>query len=115
MIVWLISIAVVVYGSLTPLAAVPVDVPYVDKIIHFLAYLWLAVLPVIGYRSPGKALLLSLCMVPLGIALEMGQLYVPGRDGSFGDMVTNGMGVLAGTVFGGLLKRSGRAMPSGPR
>jgi VanZ family protein len=80
------------------------DAPYVDKIMHFLAYLWLAALPMIGYRRTRKALILCLCMFILGIILEIGQLYVPGRDCSFGDMVANGMGVLVGMVCGNLLK-----------
>jgi VanZ family protein len=113
--IWLFSIAFVAYGSLSPLPTMQMDAPYLDKIIHFLAYFWLAVLPIIGYRSPGKAIVLCLCMVPLGIILEIGQLYVPGRDCSFGDMVTNGMGVLAGMVCGNLLKRLGKAMPSNSR
>ena len=102
--VWFLSATIVVYGSLTPLPMTPPDVPFADKLLHFLAYCWLAALPMFLQRRAWGIIAPPLAVMALGIVLEIGQLYVPGRTFSLGDMAANGAGVLAGTISGNILK-----------
>lgn len=108
--VWMLSILSVGYFSLAPLPHPPPDVPFSDKIYHFLAYAWLAGLPMLRERSGRTGPVLAVSLFFLGIALEIAQLHVPGRSCSLGDVAANGTGVLAG-VFGSALFLKGRKKP----
>ncbi|MCP4578138.1 MAG: hypothetical protein GY846_17845 [Deltaproteobacteria bacterium] len=88
--------AIVIYQSLSPRMEIPYDFKDADKIVHFLAYLWLAALPFFVFQVPKTALAGALCMVPMGAGLEFAQHYVPGRCFSVADMVANCLGVMMG-------------------
>ncbi len=103
-IVWILSIAFVAYLSLTPRSSFPFNFNEIDKVYHFLIYLWLAAVPFLGFQSVKIALVGALLMLPFGIALEYAQVYVPGLVFDVADMIANGLGVALGMVLGRLLQ-----------
>jgi len=103
-ILWIFSVILVVFLSLSPKMHVTLEFRESDKIAHFIAYLWLAVLPFIAF-SPPAALRRALLMVPLGIVLEFAQTVVPGRFFSFGDMLANFLGVVLGIWISGVVRK----------
>ena len=70
-----------------------------DKILHFSGYLLLAILPVLGLRRKINALMGAGSMVLLGLLLEIGQNFVPGRTPELADEVANSLGVACGVVL----------------
>ena len=102
--VWAVLICCVVGGSLLP-AGSPVMVAVGrlhinDKVQHFGAYLALSFLPVIGFRDRRRGLMAGLSMFVLGVLMEAGQHFSPGRAVELGDVVANGAGVSCGTLLG---------------
>ncbi len=103
MILWVVLICCVVIGSLLP-AASPVmaavgRLHVSDKVLHFCAYLVLSSLPMIGFRDRRTGIVAGLSMFILGVLLEGGQHFSPGRAVEFGDVVANGMGVSCGVLL----------------
>ena len=101
---WVLLLGCVVIGSLLP-AANPLMVAIGrlhiwDKLQHFGAYLALSFLPVIGFRDRRRGLMAGLSMFLLGILMEAGQHFSPGRAVELGDVLANGAGVSCGTLLG---------------
>jgi hypothetical protein len=101
---WAVLICCVVAGSLLP-AASPVMLAIGrlhiwDKLQHFGAYLALSFLPVIGFRDRRRGLMAGLSMFLLGILMEAGQHFSPGRSPELGDVLANGAGVSCGALLG---------------
>lgn len=65
LVLWLVSIGVVVAGSLLPVPDGP-PVPHIDKVEHLIGYAWLALLPWAAFTRPVAASYASLAMVLLG-------------------------------------------------
>lgn len=104
-ILWLASIVVVTYLSLSSRIDFPVKVQHIDKLYHSLAYLWLAALPFIGFQHSRIALSGAILMLPFGILMEYAQgAMAHGRFFSFGDMIANGIGVFLGVGLGLYIK-----------
>ena len=100
---WAVLMCCVVVGSLLP-AASPVMVAVgrlhvSDKVLHFSAYLALSLLPVVGVRDRRRGLIAGLSMFVLGLLLEDGQHFSPGRAVEFGDVIANGAGVSCGVLL----------------
>ena len=92
-------ICCVVVGSLFP-AASPVvaavgRLHINGKVQHFCAYLALSSLPVIGFRDGRSGIVVGLSMFVLGVLLEAGQHFSPGRAVELGDVIANGAGNFA--------------------
>lgn len=104
-IIWAVSAGVVIFCSLVPRVEFPVDFWQADKFYHLIAYCWLSILPLVGYSERKIALKASLSMIILGILLEIGQLYVPGRTFSVADISMNTLGVILGIFGGDYLRR----------
>ena len=105
---WAVLICFVVIGSLSP-AASPVMVAVGrfhinDKVMHFCAYLALSFLPVLGFRDRRRGIVAGLSMFLLGILMEAGQHFSPGRAVELGDVLANGAGVSCGAVLGLLIR-----------
>ena len=100
---WAALICCVVIGSLLPAASpIMVDIGRLhinDKVMHFCAYLALSLLPVIGFRDRRRGLMASLSMFLLGILMEAGQHFSPGRAVELGDVIANGTGVSCGALL----------------
>jgi glycopeptide antibiotics resistance protein len=99
-VIWIGSICIVSFYSLIPRVEFPIDFWQADKVYHFIAYSWLAILPMIGYKKRRFAAAASFSMILLGISLEIGQLYVPGRLFSLADIAMNTAGVILGFFCG---------------
>jgi VanZ family protein len=101
--VWAALIGLVVIGSLLPAATAPIRMIAVlhinDKALHTVAYVSLAFLPALYERRPRLAYI-ALGLVALGVLLEFGQLWSPGRSFEIGDMLADAAGVIAGTSIG---------------
>jgi hypothetical protein len=101
---WAVLISVVVIGSLAPAGSslmVAVGRLHInDKIQHFCAYLALSSVAVIGFPDRRRGIIAGLSMFLLGILLEGGQHFSPGRAVELGDVVANGAGVSCGTMLG---------------
>lgn len=114
---WLLAMAVVITGELLPgnsPALAWIGYWHVsDKLLHFVAYTGLAVIPVFGFRLPA-GLASAGSMILLGIALEFAQRLVPGRSFEVADMVANALGVFGGVALG-LLGRVLSSRPPGCR
>jgi VanZ family protein len=70
-----------------------------DKVMHFGAYLALSFLPVIGFRDRRSGLVAGLSMFVLGVLLEGGQHFSPGRAVELGDVLANGAGGSCGALL----------------
>jgi hypothetical protein len=100
LVLWVVSMGVVSYLSLAPRVAFPIDFRLADLFYHFCAYLWLSLLPCISFHSIQSAFISALFMVLLGIGLEFGQYFIPGRVFSIMDIASNSSGVIIGTACG---------------
>jgi len=103
LLVWAVLICCVIIGSLLPASSpVMVDIGRLhinDKVMHFCAYLALSLLPVIGFRDRRRGLTAGLSMFLLGILMEAGQHFSPGRAVEFWDVLANGAGVSCGVLL----------------
>jgi VanZ family protein len=70
-----------------------------DKVQHIVAYLSLACLPALHERRRRLAYT-AVGLVALGVLLEFGQLWSPGRSFEIGDMLADAAGVIAGASLG---------------
>ena len=109
---WAALIGSVIIGSLSPAASpvvAAVGLLHVnDKVMHFCAYLALSVLPVIGFKHRRKGIVAGLSMFVLGVLMEVGQHFSPGRAVELGDVVANGIGVGCGMSCALLIVAVGR-------
>lgn len=101
---WAVLILCVIVGSLSPggspVVAAVGRLHVNDKVMHFCAYLALALLPVIGFQDRRTGLKAGLSMFVLGVAMEAGQHFSPGRAVELGDVLANGAGVSCGALLG---------------
>lgn len=102
---WGASIGAVIFLSLLPRVDLPVDFWNADKLYHCAAYSWLALLPVIGFSDRRTALCAALSMILLGLLLEVGQYFIPGRMFSVPDILANTLGVILGILLGNYLRK----------
>ena len=117
--VWLAGLTAVVIGSLAPAQSSVIgllDRAHLnDKVQHFTAYALLAALPALQRfrcRRPGTTVV-SLFL--LGTALELGQLFSPGRSCDWHDLAANYCGILTGTALVRIFQTFTRHAPdSGP-
>jgi len=101
---WASSIGCVVAGSLLPAGStvsLALDRFHMGgKAVHFCAYFLLAALPVIGFKDRRLGLAAGLSMFLLGVVMEGGQHFSPGRTVELGDVMANGAGVSCGALVG---------------
>ena len=60
----------------------------------------LSLLPVIGFRDRRRGIAAGLSMFLLGVLMEAGQHFSPGRAVELGDVIANGAGVSCGALLG---------------
>ena len=102
----ILSLGVLIWLSVSP----PTDGPesenalYEDKIEHVIAYCWLALLWVLASREKKTVGVAAIMLVVLGVVLEYGQTFIPGRMCALDDMFANVFGVLIGVALGMYVK-----------
>ncbi|EOX1788259.1 hypothetical protein ACPFTT_003317 [Vibrio cholerae] len=96
----ILVLAAVCYLSFSPSLVKVIDVPYIDKAEHTLAYL---VLTLLGCAGLSRRVWIVL-LFGFGVAAEFVQELI-GREFSWGDMAANGAGVLLGVVIYALICR----------
>ncbi len=94
---WLAGMATVAVFSLSSKLGPP-DGEGMDKIVHFAGYMVLALQTQPVFATRRAALIAALCMIPFGIAMEIGQDYVPGRSADAFDAIANSIGALLGVA-----------------
>ena len=90
------AVALIGVLSVIPAALRP-DTGAPGKLEHFVAYMGAAALLALGSSSPGERWQ-GLWLVPYAGALEIAQIFVPGRHSRFSDFVVSGVGALLGVV-----------------
>jgi VanZ family protein len=106
MLLWIRSLGALAWASLSPRLAPPGE-HHLDKLIHLVVYALLALPPALALARRA-ALGCGLALTLLGIAIEIAQGYVPGRQGSPADALVNLAGVALGLVAGLALRRAWR-------
>ena len=100
---WIAAMGTVILGSLSPansyLIRAVASTHIQDKVLHFVAYVFLAIFPVLGMRRKFEALMGAGSMMLLGLLLEITQYFVPGRSPEIADEVANILGVACGMAL----------------
>ncbi len=108
--IWVVLLVIIVSAaiaaSLVP-SRIPLEKYHIDKIIHFVIYGTMAFIPSYFSGSVRVAIFTGIALCLLGIGLELAQEAIPRRTGSYGDVLSNCAGILAGIIIGRLLGRSG--------
>ncbi len=73
---------------------------------HFIAYFGATTIIGLAYPARIRRLPLALALILYATALEIGQLYVPGRSASFMDFSASAAGVIAGALLLSLVWRT---------
>ncbi|MCL5744567.1 MAG: VanZ family protein [Acidobacteria bacterium] len=104
---WLAGVLVVIVLSLLPNNSAPIRLleHASDKVLHFGGYLVLGLIPVLIAKKRSAAVAAVASVIVLGLALEFGQLFVPGRNFDVRDYLADDLGVFCGVVAGGCLLR----------
>jgi VanZ family protein len=96
--VFALYVLLVVFVSLVPGSGFSLG-RHSDKIGHFLVYSGMIILAFLTFRSKPAQFLAAVFAIGLGIVLEWGQSFVPGRDTSLIDGIANTLGVFSGMIF----------------
>lgn len=100
---WFATLAAVIVGELSPSSSslmktvASAHVP--DKVLHFSAYLVLALLPGLTESRFARLAATGVGVMAMGVILEFLQKLVPGRAFELLDMVANNLGVLCGMLL----------------
>jgi VanZ family protein len=108
-VVWMLSLIALVPLSLLPQTAPPStriigDVLTVDKLLHFIAYGGLALLPLILATDTRQIYLRVAIVTAHALLMEVVQTAIPGRLGSLGDIIADLAGVLCALMLAPYLK-----------
>lgn len=103
LVLWIAGIMGMVLVSLMPGAALP-NLHVSDKFEHWTAYAVLSFLALLAYERTRSALLCAGALVFIGLALEFGQMSVPGRGFEWNDFLANDAGVICGAMLGWRLR-----------
>jgi len=96
---FLMAIATVIYGSLSPSLAPPGG-GVIDKFEHAGAYGVLSVLALLAFETRRRQIVSLVFLFLLGSAIELAQGYLGGREASAFDQAANTLGIfMAGTGY----------------
>ena len=104
---WMLSLACILYGSLTPELHLDTNIQNSDKILHVLAYTWLALGARMSFVPPPRSASLGIGLIFLGVTVELLQCLIPGRFFSGPDIGANALGVVLGLFLAALVRRYG--------
>ena len=101
--IWVALLLSTVIGSLLPGTSLPMELldrfELSDKLVHFVAYACLALLPALHERRATTGALVILILM-LGVLLEFAQSYSDDRFFEMRDMAANWCGALCGVLLG---------------
>jgi len=97
-----LGVVTVAVLSLLPQDVMP-KVELSDKVGHFIAYAAIAAAGLLGWRTAAAPV--AIASILLGGALEIAQMFVPGRSAELLDFVVDAGGVAAGMLLAGFLLR----------
>lgn len=92
-------ILLVIIVSLTPTDTSHLPVKHIDKVGHFLAYVLMAVLALACFEGRRWRVAAVLLTIVLAVLLEWLQGFVPGRQMTLADGVTNYLGLGVGYLI----------------
>ncbi len=104
-IIWAILILIACTCRIQTNSGMDLDIPFLDKIVHFVMYLILGAIVTFEFRriTPKyyhkyifKILIIS---IVYGIVIEVVQYFLPWRGFEFADMIADGLGAAAG-IYG---------------
>lgn len=101
---WIAGMTTVAFFSLNSRYG-PSEGPGLDKIFHCVGYMVLALQTQPVFSTRRAALIAALAMIPFGIAMEIGQDYVPGRSADSFDALANSAGALIGIALAPAFRR----------
>jgi VanZ family protein len=103
LLLWSVAVTAVIVGSLLPASTLNGmhydSLAPNDKVVHFLGYAMLALIPIALLELLSLGLVLAASMIPMGICLEFLQRLVPGRSFEVGDLIANSTGVILGALI----------------
>lgn len=103
-----LNLIFIIIASLVP-SSMP-SVWHLDKVGHFAAYGSLFALALFAFQATKTRISIFFLAVGLGIMLEWLQSFVPGRDMSILDAITNTVGLIFGLIFYLLLNKNVRSV-----
>jgi VanZ family protein len=86
-----VALGLLIAGSLLPSRGLPSG-SLNDKVLHFAVYAFVGTLAVLAFRQRSARFACLAALTFLGVALEFGQICVPGRSFELWDMAANGCG-----------------------
>jgi len=101
---WCALVLLVVWLSLSSAVHLS-SAHHFNQILHAAAYAAVAGSPVILIGSSDAALILAMSAPLLGVLLEIGQTFVPGRTGDLRDAAADCAGALVGVIAGCWIRR----------
>ncbi len=101
----LLLVALEVYASLTPVDMEGIDIPHLDKLVHFLMHLGNVLLAALAFPKQRSLLIALALLFLLGPAIELLQSLTPDREASLADQLANTAGFLTGLLLARRLKR----------
>jgi VanZ family protein len=96
---WYVAVMVTVIGSLWPKPPSALHVQS-DKLLHFMVYFVLAYIPARWFYPDTKVKRAAIFLFALGVVLEIGQSWSPGRYFEWADMAANIGGTCIGLILG---------------
>jgi len=105
--IWVLSVLLIVYGSLSPDMHMDTQMQDSDKVLHFAAYTWLALAARMSCVPASKSAGLAVYLLAMGCVLELIQSVIPGRFFSLFDIGANAVGVGLGLVLATLIAHKG--------
>lgn len=107
---WITATSIALIFALKP-QALQLGFEGSDKLLHLLAFMCLTFIPVMACKTMRSILLCAMCVMTIGIGIEMAQTYIPSRQAEFMDIVFNTLGVSVGIVMAMTLKRAQQIIP----
>jgi VanZ family protein len=107
---WAALIGVIAWASLSPQLHPPSD-GGMDKLLHAAAYAVIAGAPFMVFGTWRLAAVAAMSVPVLGVLLEIGQMYVPGRSGDLFDAAADCIGAFAGSLIASALRAGGATGP----
>jgi VanZ family protein len=102
-VLWAVCLIYIMYLGLKPIA--PDTGPYGDVMIHVISCTILMLLPTCTVHKIRYAVYAGILLAGMGVGLEIYQSYLPGRESSIKDEVSDIIGILLGLGIGTLLRK----------